>query len=102
MARYLFVSCMNNSGSTLLVRYLARCANSICMEREGQSYVPHAMPGVGRLGVQRIWSEAAKIFEDPASYDWFAVKAAWIREWSLDPKSKTADLLRLSDPDHAP
>jgi hypothetical protein len=60
------------------------------MESEGQVHASGRMPSVGRLGVGRIWSEAAAVLEDSANYDWFLVKAAWIREWSEDPKSMTA------------
>ncbi len=98
---YLFIICMNNSGSTLLERVLKDCWNVVGFlapggpdqQVNGQRYVPDLMPTPGKVAVRcrRIWSEQADVLADESRYDWPKIKQRWRREWKRNPKYRTAD-----------
>src|SRR3954451_11287888 len=89
--RYLFIICMNNSGSTLLERVLKDCRNVVGFlapggpdqQVNGQRFVPDLMPTPGKVAVRcrRIWSEQADVLADESRYDWPKIKLRWRREW---------------------
>jgi hypothetical protein len=99
--KYLFIICMNNSGSTLLERVLRDCRNVVGFptpggpddQVNGQRFVTDLMPTPGKLEVRcrRIWSEQSHILADESRYDWPAIKRRWQREWKRNPKFVTAD-----------
>jgi hypothetical protein len=97
--KYLFIICMNNSGSTLLERLLSSCRNAIGFlprggpneQVNGQRFVKDLMPTPQTLGVRRVWSEQAAALEDESRYDWPKIKERWREQWSRNPKFATAD-----------
>jgi hypothetical protein len=98
--KYLFIICMNNSGSTLLERVTSECRNAVGFpapggpeqQVNGQGFVPDLMPIPGKMTpkCRRIWSEQAEILQDESRYDWPKIKKRWRREWSHNPKFNTA------------
>jgi hypothetical protein len=96
--KYLFIICMNNSGSTLLERLLSNCRNAVGFlprggpneQVNGQRFVKDLMPNPQSLGVRRVWSEEAAALADESKYDWPKIKERWRKEWSRNPKFKTA------------
>jgi len=99
--KYLFIICMNNSGSTLLERVLKDCCNVVGFlapggpdqQVNGQRFVTDLMPTPGKLAVKsrRIWTEQADILSDETRYDWPTIKRRWRREWARNPKFRTAN-----------
>ena len=99
--KYLFIICMNNSGSTLLERVLKDCRNVIGFlapgghdeQVNGQRYVTDLMPTPGKLAVRcrRIWTEQANVLTDESLYDWPRIRQRWRREWKRNPKFRTAN-----------
>jgi hypothetical protein len=99
--KYLFIICMNNSGSTLLERVLKDCRNVVGFlapggpdqQVNGQRFVTDLMPTPGKLEerCRRIWSEQAEVLADESRYDWPRIKRRWRREWSRNPKFRTAN-----------
>src|SRR5436305_6930522 len=97
--KYLFIVCMNNSGSTLLERLLRDCRNVIGFPTQtgpdeqvnGQRFVADLMPTPGKMAVpcRRIWSEQAAVLTDETRYNWPAIKTRWHREWARNPKFQT-------------
>ncbi|HEX8076598.1 MAG TPA: sulfotransferase [Chthoniobacterales bacterium] len=98
--KFLFIICMNNSGSTLLERLLSDCRNAVGFlppagpneQVNGQGFVPDLMPIPGKIQPQcrRIWSEQAAVFLDESRYNWPKIKRRWRFHWSRNPKFKTA------------
>jgi Sulfotransferase family len=96
--KFLFIICMNNSGSTLLERVLSRCQNAVALtapggpnhQVNGQRFVKDCMPSPKRLNCRRIWSEQAHILQDEMRYNWSLIKARWREEWARNPKFNTA------------
>ena len=99
--KYLFIICMNNSGSTLLERVLKDCRNVVGFlapggrdeQVNGQRFVTDLMPTPGKIAVRcrRIWSEQADVLSDEALYDWPRIRQRWRREWKRNPKFRTAN-----------
>jgi hypothetical protein len=99
--KFLFIICMNNSGSTLLERLLSDCRNAVGFpppggpneQVNGQGFVPDLMPIPGKIEPQcrRIWSEQAAVFEDEARYQWPKIKRRWREKWALNTKFQTAN-----------
>ena len=99
--KFLFIICMNNSGSTLLERVLSECRNAVGFpapggpdqQVNGQGFVPEYMPIPGKIKpkCRRIWTEQAAIIEDESRYNWPKIKRRWRREWSHNPKFDTAN-----------
>jgi hypothetical protein len=98
--KYLFIICMNNSGSTLLERVLSDCRNVVGFppagpdeQVNGQRFVPDLMPTPGKMKVscRRIWTEQAAILEDESRYNWPKIKERWRREWARNPKFQAAN-----------
>ena len=99
--KYLFIICMNNSGSTLLERLLSNCRNAVAFlppggpneQVNGQGFVSDLMPIPGKIvpKCRRIWSEQAAVFEDEARYDWPKIQRRWRKKWALNPKFQTAN-----------
>jgi len=99
--KYLFIICMNNSGSTLLERVLKDCPNVVGFlapggpdqQVNGQRFVTDLMPTPGKMEVRcrRIWIEQADVLGDEKRYDWPAIKKRWRREWARNPKFRTAN-----------
>jgi Sulfotransferase family len=96
--KFLFIVCMNNSGSTLLERVLSRCQNVVGLpapggpdhQVNGQRFVKDYMPSPNRLNCRRIWSEQADILQDEMRYNWSRIKERWRQEWERNPKFHTA------------
>lgn len=110
--KYLFIICMNNSGSTLLERIVSECRNGVGFpapagpdqQVNGQGFVADLMPIPGKIKpkCRRIWSEQAAIFEDESNYNWPRIKRRWRKYWARNPKFDTAParvLLEKSPPD---
>jgi hypothetical protein len=110
--KYLFIICMNNSGSTLLERVVSECRNGVGFpapagpdqQVNGQGFVADLMPIPGKITpkCRRIWSEQAAIFEDESNYDWPRIKRRWRKYWARNPKFAAAPsrvLLEKSPPD---
>ncbi|HMH42877.1 MAG TPA: sulfotransferase [Pyrinomonadaceae bacterium] len=99
--KYLFIICMNNSGSTLLERVMSECRNAVGFpppggpnqQVNGQGFVPKYMPIPGKMTPQcrRIWSEQAAILQDQSRYNWPKIKQRWNEEWAKNPKFHTAN-----------
>jgi hypothetical protein len=99
--KYLFIICMNNSGSTLLERVLRDCRNAVGFlapggldqQVNGQRFVTDLMPTPGKIEVRcrRIWSEQAAVLSDESRYDWPKIKQRWRREWKKNPKFQSAN-----------
>ena len=110
--KFLFIICMNNSGSTLLERLLTKCQNAVGFlprsegpneQVNGQRFVKGLMPTPDRLKppCRRVWSEQAEVLADESRYEWPKIKAIWQEQWSRNPKFKTAKprvLLEKSPP----
>lgn len=107
--KFLFIVCMNNSGSTLLERVLNRCENVVGLpapggpdaQVNGQRFVKQYMPSPSRLKCRRIWSEQAGILQDETRYRWSLIRQRWREEWARNPKFRTASprvLLEKSPP----
>jgi Sulfotransferase family len=107
--KFLFIICMNNSGSTLLERVLSRCRNVVGLpapggpdhQVNGQRFVKEYMPSPDRLKCRRIWSEQAAILQDESRYQWSLIKQIWRKQWALNPKFEIASprlLLEKSPP----
>lgn len=90
--KHLFVVAVNNSGSTLLNGALARCRNAVALPDEGQKApnIEKYMPTAPALGIRGIWTEARSILENPANYDWPAIRAIWNEQWRQHPNYATA------------
>ena len=99
--KYLFIICMNNSGSTLLERVLSECKNAVGFpapggpdrQVNGQGFVPHFMPMPGKMTpkCRRIWSEQSAVLANELHYQWPKVKRRWHEEWAKNPKFETAN-----------
>src|SRR3954468_9737264 len=99
--KYLFIICMNNSGSTLLERVLKDCRNVVGFlapggpdqQVNGQRFVTDLMPTPGKIAVRcrRIWSEQADVLADETRYDWPRIRQRWRRQWRRNPKFRTAN-----------
>jgi sulfotransferase family protein len=99
--KYLFIICMNNSGSTLLERVLRDCRNVIGFptpggpdqQVNGQRFVTDLMPTPGKMDIKcrRIWSEQASVLADESRYDWPRIKNRWRREWARNLKFQTTN-----------
>jgi hypothetical protein len=109
--KYLFIICMNNSGSTLLERVVSECRNAVGFpapggpdqQVNGQGFVPELMPIPGKMTpkCRRIWSEQAATLANELHYQWPRIKRRWYREWAKNPKFGTAQprvLLEKSPP----
>jgi Sulfotransferase family len=110
--KFLFIICMNNSGSTLLERLLSECRNVVGFlppggpneQVNGQGFVPDLMPIPGKIKPQcrRIWSEQAAVFLDESNYHWRKIKKRWREQWMRNEKFETARpriFLQKSPPD---
>src|SRR4051812_21132299 len=92
--KYLFIICMNNSGSTLLERVFRSCRNMVTLpagpdqQVNGQGFVLKYMPTPGQMQppCTRIFSEKASVLEDESLYQWEKIKTIWRREWAKNPK----------------
>jgi len=101
LEKYLFIICMNNSGSTLLERVLSECQNAVGFpapggpdqQVNGQGFVPHFMPMPGKMKpkCRRIWSEQSGVLANELYYQWPKVKHRWHEEWEKNPKFETAN-----------
>jgi len=99
--QYLFIICMNNSGSTLLERVLKDCRNVVAFlapggpdeQVNGQRFVTDLMPTPGKMDVRcrRIWSEQADVLTDESRYNWPRIRQRWRREWQRNPKFRSAN-----------
>jgi hypothetical protein len=99
--KYLFIICMNNSGSTLLERVLSECRNAVGFpapggpdqQVNGQGFVADLMPIPSKMKTKcrRVWSEQAEALEDEALYQWPKIKRRWRVHWARNPKFHTAN-----------
>src|SRR3954454_5768380 len=96
--KYLFIICMNNSGSTLLERVFRSCRNMVTLpagpntQVNGQGFVLKYMPTPGQMKppCTRIFSEKASVLEDESLYRWEKIKKTSRRELAKNPKFDTA------------
>ncbi len=89
---------MNNSGSTLLQKFLAESENvlqlpeqnGVATSAEGHNVAMGYMPHPRDYGVLGIWTEKESIFADTNLYKWNNIKESWTLGWeqagSLDGK----------------
>jgi hypothetical protein len=84
--KFLFITSTNNSGSTVLVRFLENCRNIISLFGEGQYSADEFMPLPVENNVARVWTEKAEIFENNDNYNWEMIKNTWMEIWKKDPK----------------
>jgi hypothetical protein len=85
----LFVLCMNNSGSTLLEKYLSTSpnvvdlpeTNGVATSSEGHNIAKGFMPHPRDHGVLGIWTEKKDVFRDKKLYNWQKIKEAWAAGW---------------------
>jgi hypothetical protein len=99
--KFLFIICMNNSGSTLLERVMSECRNAVGFpapggpdqQVNGQGFVSDFMPIPGKMTprCRRIWSEQAAILANELHYQWPRIKSRWRAEWAKNPKFATAN-----------
>ena len=99
--KFLFIICMNNSGSTLLERVMSECHNAVGFpapggpdqQVNGQGFVPDLMPIPGKMTpkCRRIWSEQAAILANELHYQWPKIKHRWNDEWGKNPKFESAN-----------
>jgi Sulfotransferase family len=88
---FVFIACMNNSGSTLLHRYLKACSNAVSLPLEGQSLVPGtAMSLPWEHGITRLWTEQSHLFDGDGRYDWNAIREIWFDAWRSHPNYGSA------------
>ena len=98
--KFLFIICMNNSGSTLLERVMSECRNAVGFpapggpdqQVNGQGFVSDFMPIPGKMTprCRRIWSEQSAILANELHYQWPKIKTRWHEEWAKNPKFATA------------
>lgn len=96
--KYLFIICMNNSGSTLLERVIRSCRNIVTLpagpdqQVNGQGFVLNFMPTPGQMQppCTRIFSEKAAVLENETLYQWHKIIQVWRLEWAKNPKFDTA------------
>ena len=109
--KHLFISCMNNSGSTMLHEYLSKCALVVPLPRrkgslssatssEGHVLARDFMPSPQKLGVGAIWTEKKAFFENGSNYDWSSIRSVWNNAWAKSDKwsDKGVILLEKSPP----
>ncbi len=99
--KFLFIICMNNSGSTLLERVMSECHNAVGFpapggpdqQVNGQGFVSDFMPIPGKMTprCRRIWSEQSAILANELHYRWPKIKTRWHEEWAKNPKFATAN-----------
>ncbi len=99
--KFLFIICMNNSGSTLLERVVSECANAVGFpapggpdkQVNGQGFVPDLMPMPGKMvpRCRRIWSEQSAILANELHYKWPRIQRRWREEWARNPRFATAN-----------
>src|SRR3954465_7080624 len=90
--KYLFIICMNNSGSTLLERVLKDCRNVVGFlapggpdeQVKGQPFGTARTRTPGKLEIKsrRIWTEQENVLTDESRYNWPKIRQRWQREWS--------------------
>ena len=85
--KHLFLLIPNNSGSSLVLRLLARSPHAACLRKEGQHLPGYMGPVPGQLGVKHLFG-LHEAFDDPGSYDWPAIRELFERRWeALDPNA---------------
>lgn len=89
--KYLFVVCMNSSGSTLLHYYLEKCKlvaslpridSDIATSSEGQGHVKKFLPLPNQYDCVGVFTEKSHIFVDSSKYDWGEIKKIWHKKWA--------------------
>lgn len=86
----LFILCMNNSGSTLLQKFLAESENvlqlpeknGVATSAEGHNIARGYMPHPRDHEVLGIWTEKESVFTDSKLYQWEKIKESWMTGWS--------------------
>jgi hypothetical protein len=94
--KHLFLTMINNSGSSMVMDYIAASRSATCLRQKGEDEIiegqfvvkPGLMPEPGLLGVRRIWSEKAELFEDISQYNWPEIKKIWNELWELNSDGK--------------
>lgn len=97
---------MNNSGSTLLQKFLATSQgvlqlpekNGIATSAEGHDIAKGHMPHPREHGVLGIWTEKESVFKNPNLYKWKEIKEAWTDGWSQGGTLDGKILLEKSPP----
>lgn len=88
--KHIFISCMNNSGSSLLYKILGNCSNVVKLEYEGQHYTKNLMPSpkAGNKELKRFAIEFEEKYTNENNYNWPEIKKIWYNQWLNDPKYK--------------
>ncbi len=102
----LFVLCMNNSGSTLLQRYLSNSpnvvdlpeTNGIATSSEGHNIAIDYMPHPRKYEVLGIWTEKVELLRDSRLYNWPKIKKTWTKAWKSKGPIEGKILLEKSPP----
>ena len=97
MRKYLFVICPNQSGSSMIYRYLGRCKSAVKLSTEGQLVYGKDRGPVNMQGqyAKGLFSEYADAFSNSANYKWEQIKTAWEANWNgqsqgqIDPVKET-------------
>jgi hypothetical protein len=84
--KFLFITSTNNSGSTVLLRFLEKCRNVLSLYGEGQYFAEEYLPVPVNFDVGRIWTEKAEVFADNNNYNWPEIKSTWESIWKKDAK----------------
>lgn len=81
--KYLFVTIPNNSGSTMVYRWLGKKSSQTAwLKEEGQSFFrKKSGPVAFHYKVQGIWTEKPDIFTNQELYKWNKIKEEWNKRW---------------------
>ena len=102
--KYLFVVCMNGSGSTLLHYYLEKCdavaslpriEPDIATSSEGQNHVREFLPLPEQYDCVGVFTESSDVFGDDSQYNWDEIKKIWHREWASSASTSLDNLVLL-------
>lgn len=97
---------MNNSGSTLLQKFLAASEsvlqlpekNGVATSAEGHNIAKGYMPHPREYGVLGIWTEKESVFRDSSLYNWDKIKESWNLGWRQSGDLDGKILLEKSPP----
>lgn len=89
---------MHNSGSTLIQRYISRCANSVCFidgtegcafwrRKKGQGIAPHDT----HYHISRLLSLRPEVFYNQDNYNYDKIKELWQHHWAKSEEGKNID-----------
>jgi len=81
--KHLFIVCPNQSGSSMIYRYLNKCRYASIIDGEGQLSWGSSGP-VNMVGPYKdyYFSEYAEQFADTNNYNWVNIKTSWQNGWN--------------------